>query len=461
MSNTEESDGLQDTESSSAAAVETDEETEYSTDEVEQVKVPVEAVVPTLDEKPERSDEKIAEWVAFKNPEHMRNWLHWGMNQGTPIRHWDQFLDSLTTMSLAKDDPEEFVQLHDVCYRWRLVTSKPMPVCTWLNYKTNKMQKKKPPPPDGAQQDSKLAAADGPSVRVADSPAGSVSDVASAAAKPVAASTVASAATASVAVAASGDASVQGSAVASAASSSNVAVSNSQQIRKKLPKDTKFLLEIMTHHQKWKPWISLQPSTIKGAGIGVFAERQFDANACIGFYVGKVLWKSQNQGYSKPSDDFFDKLGIGLTIYDLAYNDLDCKHRLVRPDRVGHFPEDDGKPLYTGCHYINNACETYRHEERREASVRENNASIEEDAIVKAVKRILPGSEIFTGYSEEEHNKSREEKKKDKKPLVLSKIPPPKGGVKQTAKKKKRTIFKKGAQKLPVGKKKKGSKWKK
>lgn len=372
---------LRDSDGSSTVVVEEEEEssTEYSSDdEVEEVMV-VEPVATMPDEEPEKSKEEIAAWVAYKAPERMQNYLAYEMNKGTPLRHWDQFLDSLTTLALAKDDPEEFVQLHDVCYRWMLVTSKPMPVNTWLNYKTNRNQKKKPPPSDGAQKDSKLPAVDSVSVRAADSSAVSASEVASAPAaaseiasaaaeagaastaasaptaavfaavapatasgsasasvEAVAASTAAPAASASAAVASdaasfsvSGDASVQGSAVASSAASPNFAASNSKQIRKKLPKDSKFLLEIKTHHQRWKPWISLQPSTIKGAGIGVFAERQFDANAAIGFYVGKALWKSKYQGYSKPSDEYFNKeLKFDITPYDLAYNDLDCKYRL-------------------------------------------------------------------------------------------------------------------------------------
>ena len=280
---------LRDTDASSVEEEEEDSSTEYSSDEVEVVTV-VEPVAAT-DEEPERTAAKIAEWVAYKEYEKMRNYLHYEMNNGTPIRHIDQFLDALTTMAMAKDEPEEFVQLYDLSYRWRVVTSNPMPSNTWLNYKTNRMQKKKKlPPSDVAREDSKPAAVDPCTSRAAYSAASSASDVASASAtasvaasasaepaaasaEPAAASASAPAAAASISAPAAasapvasdvgGEASVQGSAVAS------VAALKSQQIRKKLPKNTKFLLEIKTYHQKWKPWISLQPSTVHHSAPGL------------------------------------------------------------------------------------------------------------------------------------------------------------------------------------------------
>lgn len=42
----------------------------------------------------------------------------------------------------------------------------------------------------------------------------------------------------------------------------------------------------------WVPWVLVRPSTIPGAGKGLFAAQPFPAGTCIGRFVGKILGRA-------------------------------------------------------------------------------------------------------------------------------------------------------------------------
>ena len=125
-----------------------------------------------------------------------------------------------------------------------------------------------------------------------------------------------------------------------------------------------------------------------------------------GMPAGEAVWKSKITGGSKPTDEYLAKCGVNATAYDLLYLDGQCKMRSVRPVPL-EYPGGPLRSLHMGMHYMNNACETYADEKSRGGAARYNNALLVEDGTVKATKKILPDTEIFTGYREKEHNEGR------------------------------------------------------
>ena len=139
--------------------------------------------------------------------------------------------------------------------------------------------------------------------------------------------------------------------------------------------------------------MSLQKSSYKRAGLGLFAERQFNMKSPVGFYMGETIWKTESARTAKPKDVMLDKLTKGSQIYDLAYIDDNCKVRVVRPSPI----EDNGRTkhcLYMGMHYKNNACEAFCSNPQINNAAKHNNVMIVEDGTVKAMKRINLGDEI-------------------------------------------------------------------
>ena len=51
---------------------------------------------------------------------------------------------------------------------------------------------------------------------------------------------------------------------------------------------------------KWKDWVSIRKSSIKEAGMGLFAERYFPRMSCLGIFVGNTIHKVTEAGAKKP-----------------------------------------------------------------------------------------------------------------------------------------------------------------
>ena len=181
---------------------------------------------------------------------------------------------------------------------------------------------------------------------------------------------------------------------------------------KKWPKGVKYVLYLKTD-DTWKRWISLRPSNLRAGGTGVFAERQFNRNTPIGFYAGDLIWRSEMEGGSKPSDAFFERKGVKQMPYDLSYRDSGAKFRVVRPKPL-NYPGEEMLSLYMGMHYLNNACETFADEEEKLKAAKRNNTMIYDDGHIVTTKKILPNTEIYTGYTFDEHTLHRKEKKNKK-----------------------------------------------
>jgi len=69
-----------------------------------------------------------------------------------------------------------------------------------------------------------------------------------------------------------------------------------------------------------KPWVEVGPSTIPGAGDGVFAARHFRRGEVVGFYVGEIVAKED-----RPDDAAYllelDQLGrTPVMVVDAAYS---------------------------------------------------------------------------------------------------------------------------------------------
>ena len=137
------------------------------------------------------------------------------------------------------------------------------------------------------------------------------------------------------------------------------------------PRQIKYVLELKTQHDKWKPWVSIHPSTLATGGMGLFAERQFEKNTPLGFYMGEKIWEDDKEGGSKPSNDRMDReIGIEPSKYDLSYLDNNCKMQIIWPYPLEYPVGGNAQCLFMGMHYINNACHTYTNKQIHEQAVK-------------------------------------------------------------------------------------------
>ena len=380
-------------------------EEEESEDEWDE---PVEYVEEVSEERQEKTEKEIENWKIYyiKKPA-MRHYLLQKLNaDGKKTRRLTEFVDSLVEIANKKDDPEEVAKLLNKYYRWEMVFSTPLPAKTYINY---------------AESDEESVSYYVKFVHlflyqhlVLVPTFGTCTTiwytryltvfllllVFSFLGKSDSVTSVASGGTATVTTS-----------------------SSSASLSKQWKKGQKYVLYLKTKRGQWKPWLSLRPSTLTAGGIGLFAERQFEKNTPLGFYMGETIWRSDIEGGSKPTDDFLRKKGVNTdSPYDLIYLDNHCRMRLVRPLPLGS-REESHRYLYMGLHYMNNACQTYADDKKREEAAKLNNALLIEDATVKCVKRILPNEEIFTGYDTGEHNHGCDRKPKAKDSNTKKKTP--------------------------------------
>jgi hypothetical protein len=77
----------------------------------------------------------------------------------------------------------------------------------------------------------------------------------------------------------------------------------------------------------------------------------------------------------------------------------------VDPKPVVRLP---GQPLYLGMQYMNSACQSFVAGSLEfESAKRNQNCLIYDDGIVQATKKIHPGTELLTGYNNDEHNAAK------------------------------------------------------
>lgn len=115
------------------------------------------------------------------------------------------------------------------------------------------------------------------------------------------------------------------------------------------------------------PWLEVKESSIKGAGMGLFAARRFEPGDIITVYFAPKK--------SERSPKF--------TKYALKRN----RH---------YFSVKEGCPLFLGAHFMNDA--TYKCEEKDRERLKKENNAILEGYTVKPRYRIMPGCKIKLSY---------------------------------------------------------------
>ena len=335
-----------------------DTDKEDDNDEISKLDIIPEMNIADLD----KTDEEICAWKAYYlNKQLYHNYLLKELNDGEEIRHLEPFIDSLTEIRMIKDNVAKVEKKYGTYYCWVKVTMSTLNEKTYLLAHYSNRKRK--------QLSSTSAAA--PTVAST-----ATSTAASTAASPTAApiatapmtadhtplhATVAHPTTHKTAPAAATIVTHTAAHVDPYANTTSPA----------WPRQIKYVLELKTKHDKWKLWVSLHPSTLATGGIGLFAERQFEKNTPLGFYIGEKIWEDDKEGRSKPSDDRMDhKIGIQPTKYDLSYLDNNCKMQIIWPQPVEHPHAGKPQSLYMGMHYINNACHTYMDKQIHEQAIK-------------------------------------------------------------------------------------------
>lgn len=117
--------------------------------------------------------------------------------------------------------------------------------------------------------------------------------------------------------------------------------------------------------QQWRePWVEIRPSTIAGAGNGVFALRDFEPNAIIGYYTGAYSLARKSHGNGE---------------YALEVT----AHRVIDGTRCGNWTMmmNDGA-----------------HGRRRRPRV---NIEFDEEAAIRTLEPIRTGDELLVDYGAE------------------------------------------------------------
>jgi hypothetical protein len=79
-----------------------------------------------------------------------------------------------------------------------------------------------------------------------------------------------------------------------------------------------------------RPYVCVRPSSIPGAGLGVYACRDFDKNAEIGVYTGRVMgWVGEVE--KTTDDEYLTENTVYVTV-----NPVSPKHAQARPDTPKH-----------------------------------------------------------------------------------------------------------------------------
>lgn len=142
-----------------------------------------------------------------------------------------------------------------------------------------------------------------------------------------------------------------------------------------LSADVSYRLYLRSESSKtlWVPWIEIKPSNIQGAGMGVFAMREFTKGQAIGWYYGKA------RNSSIPRDD-------NSAMYQMA--NIDAQGGIGFPGRLGmHFLNDPTMNLQE-TRDINKAKKMW-------------NVELESDYAVVAKRQIRIGDELYADYNRE------------------------------------------------------------
>jgi hypothetical protein len=136
------------------------------------------------------------------------------------------------------------------------------------------------------------------------------------------------------------------------------------------------------------PWFSVKQSTIKDAGLGLFAARKFSKDECIGIYMGKTVGKQNKSVYAMAASFGVCDPGRGFkSSMPRAYHGM-------------------------GIHICNDPSwskEKVRGQNTNKNKSKSCNIFVSTDMLVHAIKDILPNQEILLDYNY--NNKEEEEEK--------------------------------------------------
>jgi hypothetical protein len=141
------------------------------------------------------------------------------------------------------------------------------------------------------------------------------------------------------------------------------------------------------------PWFVVKQSTLRDAGLGVFAARKFCKGECIGIYMGPILGNRQNSVYS---------IAASFGVCD--------------PGRG--YKSSNPRPYYgMGIHIINDPAWTMdkllgrQNNKNKWSNSKSSNVCITQDMLVHALKDILPNQELFLDYNYNMENKQEQDQK--------------------------------------------------
>jgi len=161
-----------------------------------------------------------------------------------------------------------------------------------------------------------------------------------------------------------------------------------------------YVLHLKTNKGKWEKYVEVKKSEFINAGLGVFACRHFYKGQMLGWYGGRVLYKSDVQGGDFLSDDHLLAQNVPDSPYSLSYRDNNCYFTVTDPLP---FKVTSGSPGFMGLHLLNNYGQVFQKgTPSYEANKSRGTCKIREDGAILVKNRIHPGQEILCPYDEDE-----------------------------------------------------------
>lgn len=159
--------------------------------------------------------------------------------------------------------------------------------------------------------------------------------------------------------------------------------SMSDDIIQPTPDTMSYVLYLKTPNDRWQSWVEVRPSTIKNAGLGLFASTQFLKDTLVTWFWGQKLEKDAPY----PTDDEYHVKLEGGDIINTTPSDP--FHKLL--GLGAHFMND---PRWVSAEVRNSPM--YVH---KDTPAREVNAKFLSNGMVVTTKKIESGQEIVVDYN--------------------------------------------------------------
>ena len=147
---------------------------------------------------------------------------------------------------------------------------------------------------------------------------------------------------------------------------------------------------------KWYDYLYLSNSTIRNAGIGLFAGRELPSRTLIGYYCVVLLWRS---GQTLPYDEHsvIEPPDEKTDAYTILMRDSKGEWVTVSPGGCGELS------LYMGFQFMNDIGLSFDDETENQSRVCRAmyNTQITEDGCVYTTRMIAKGTELLCAYVQE------------------------------------------------------------